>query len=130
MKCFVARRVLKKLGGRMELPNHRRVCRFRNFLWHVVWMPILSTCFIRTLTKPMSGLADMAASDLQAVKRLLEEEFPGIQHVTTTSMNKKVSTCRHDFLPVAGNLNKMDVLVQVKAPLERLDERRSMDVAC
>lgn len=59
----------------------------------------------------------MAVLDWQAVKRLLEEEFPGIVHVTTSSMNKKVSTCRHDFLPVAGNLNKMDVLVQVTVSL-------------
>eukprot|EP00897_Mesotaenium_endlicherianum_P005549 jgi/Mesen1/5021/ME000025S04420 len=55
----------------------------------------------------------VTATITKAVQRLLDEEFPGIRHIRTTSLHKRVANARHDFLPVAGSENKLDTLLQV-----------------
>lgn len=48
------------------------------------------------------------------MRRLLDEEFPGIEHVQTSTLHKKVASSRHDFVQVKGDENKLEVLRQVK----------------
>lgn len=50
---------------------------------------------------------------LQAVQNLVDEEFQGIVHLRTSSLHKKISSARHDFLKLSGSENKLDALLQV-----------------
>jgi hypothetical protein len=50
---------------------------------------------------------------LQAIRKLLETEFPDLRIVQTSSLHKGVAGARHSFLPAPGNTNKLDVLAQV-----------------
>eukprot|EP00850_Spirogloea_muscicola_P022395 SM000291S10873 [mRNA] locus=s291:38922:44914:- [translate_table: standard] len=58
----------------------------------------------------------VTATITKSVHRLLDEEFPGIRHIRTSSLHKRIATARHDFLPVSGNENKLDTLLQVLEP--------------
>lgn len=49
---------------------------------------------------------------LQAVQSLLDEEFPGIKHIYTSTLHKKVTNARHDFLRLVGTENKLESLIQ------------------
>lgn len=50
--------------------------------------------------------------DLQAVQKLLDEEFPGIKHVHTSTLHKAVSSAHHDFVRLTGTENKLEALLQ------------------
>lgn len=50
---------------------------------------------------------------LQAVQKLVDEEFQGIVHLRTSTFQKKVASARHDFIKVAGSENKLEALIQV-----------------
>lgn len=50
---------------------------------------------------------------LQAVQKLIDEEFEGIVHLRTSTFQKRVSTARHDFIKLSGSENKLDALMQV-----------------
>ena len=50
---------------------------------------------------------------LQAVQKLIDEEFEGIVHLRTSSFQKRVSTARHDFIKLSGAENKLEALLQV-----------------
>jgi len=47
------------------------------------------------------------------VQNLVDEEFQGIVHLRTSSLHKKISNARHDFIKLAGTENKLDSLLQV-----------------
>lgn len=53
-------------------------------------------------------------SGLQAVKKLVEEEFPEIQVVKTDSLHHGVPGARHSFLPIPGDTDKLQMLSQVR----------------
>jgi superfamily II DNA/RNA helicase len=54
-----------------------------------------------------------AATAGKKVKKLMEEEFPGIKPVETSSLHRGVSTARHTFLPVVPGSDKIDMLAQL-----------------
>ncbi|KAL2609140.1 hypothetical protein R1flu_027713 [Riccia fluitans] len=58
----------------------------------------------------------VTATITKAVQKLLDEEFPGIRHIHTSTLHKKVSTARHDFLKLSGAENKLEALQQVLEP--------------
>lgn len=70
----------------------------------------------------------VTATITKAVQRLLEEEFRGVHHVKTSTLHKRVSTARHDFLEVAGSENKLDALLQVLEP--SLDKGQRAMIFC
>jgi hypothetical protein len=47
------------------------------------------------------------------VQDLVDEEFQGIVHLRTSTLHKKISSARHDFLKLSGTENKLDALLQV-----------------
>lgn len=47
------------------------------------------------------------------MQNLVDEEFQGIVHLRTSSLHKKISSARHDFLKLSGSENKLDALLQV-----------------
>jgi hypothetical protein len=47
------------------------------------------------------------------VQDLVDEEFQGIVHLRTSTLHKKISSARHDFLKLSGTENKLDTLFQV-----------------
>ena len=49
---------------------------------------------------------------IQAIQSLLDEEFPGIKHIHTSTLHKKVTNARHDFLRLSGTENKLESLIQ------------------
>lgn len=50
---------------------------------------------------------------LQAVQKLIDEEFQGIAHLRTSTLHKKIATARHDFIKISGAENKLESLLQV-----------------
>lgn len=50
---------------------------------------------------------------MQAVQKLVDEEFQGIVHLRTSSFQKKIATARHDFIKLSGAENKLEALLQV-----------------
>lgn len=50
---------------------------------------------------------------LQAVQKLIDEEFQGIVHLRTSSLHKKIASARHDFIKLSGAENKLEALLQV-----------------
>jgi superfamily II DNA/RNA helicase len=50
------------------------------------------------------------------VQKLLDEEFPGIKHVHTSTLHKAVSSAHHDFVRLTGTENKLEALLQVLEP--------------
>ena len=46
------------------------------------------------------------------MQALLNEEFPGIKHIHTSTLHKKVTNARHDFLRLPGTENKLEALIQ------------------
>lgn len=51
---------------------------------------------------------------LQAVQKLIDEEFQGIIHLRTSTLHKKVASARHDFIKLSGAENKLEALLQVR----------------
>lgn len=47
------------------------------------------------------------------MQTLVDEEFQGIVHLRTSTLHKKISSARHDFIKLSGSENKMDSLLQV-----------------
>eukprot|EP00271_Cylindrocystis_brebissonii_P003663 TRINITY_DN1486_c0_g2_i2.p1 TRINITY_DN1486_c0_g2~~TRINITY_DN1486_c0_g2_i2.p1 ORF type:complete len:840 (-),score=148.73 TRINITY_DN1486_c0_g2_i2:278-2797(-) len=58
----------------------------------------------------------VTATITNAVQQLLNEEFPSLRPLKTSSLHKRVSSARHDFVPVSGSENKLDTLLQVVQP--------------
>lgn len=58
----------------------------------------------------------VTATITKAVQKLLDEEFPGIRHIQTSTLHKKVASARHDFLKLSGTENKLESLTQVLEP--------------
>lgn len=52
----------------------------------------------------------------QALKRLVDEEFPGMQVVRTEGLHKGVPGARHSFMEVPGDADKLHLLSQVLPP--------------
>ena len=50
---------------------------------------------------------------LQAVQKLVDEEFQGIVHLRTSTLHKKIASARHDFIKLSGSENKLEALLQV-----------------
>lgn len=49
----------------------------------------------------------------QAVRKLLDDEFPHLRYVETSTLHKAVPGARHSFLNMAGTDNKLDHLAHV-----------------
>ncbi|CAM6088770.1 unnamed protein product [Calypogeia fissa] len=58
----------------------------------------------------------VTATITKAVQKILDEEFPGIRHIQTSTLHKKVASARHDFLKLSGTENKLEALTQVLEP--------------
>ncbi|KAK4804549.1 hypothetical protein SAY86_004366 [Trapa natans] len=58
----------------------------------------------------------VTATMTKAVQKLVDEEFQGILHLRTSSLHKKISTARHDFIKLSGSENKLESLLQVLEP--------------
>ncbi|XP_004489911.2 DEAD-box ATP-dependent RNA helicase 39 [Cicer arietinum] len=58
----------------------------------------------------------VTATMTKAVQTLVDEEFQGIVHLRTSTLHKKISSARHDFIKLSGSENKMDSLLQVLEP--------------
>ncbi|XP_057445928.1 DEAD-box ATP-dependent RNA helicase 39-like [Lotus japonicus] len=58
----------------------------------------------------------VTATMTNAVQKLVDEEFQGIEHLRTSTLHKKISTARHDFIKLSGSENKLDALLQVLEP--------------
>ncbi|XP_058779103.1 DEAD-box ATP-dependent RNA helicase 39-like [Vicia villosa] len=58
----------------------------------------------------------VTATMTKAVQNLVDEEFQGIVHLRTSSLHKRISSARHDFLKLSGSENKLDALLQVLEP--------------
>ncbi|KAI3689325.1 hypothetical protein L2E82_47279 [Cichorium intybus] len=58
----------------------------------------------------------VTATMTNAVQKLVDEEFEGIEHLRTSSLHKKVASARHDFIKLSGSENKLEALLQVLEP--------------
>ncbi|KAK1406799.1 hypothetical protein QVD17_38407 [Tagetes erecta] len=58
----------------------------------------------------------VSATMTNAVQRLVDEEFQGIEHLRTSTLHKKVASARHDFIKLSGSENKLEALLQVLEP--------------
>lgn len=47
------------------------------------------------------------------MQKLVDEEFQGIEHLRTSTLHKKISSARHDFIKLSGSENKLEALLQV-----------------
>jgi hypothetical protein len=59
------------------------------------------------------SLKNLDYSHLQAVQKLIDEEFQGIVHLRTSTLHKKIASARHDFIKLSGSENKLEALLQV-----------------
>ncbi|KAJ0877788.1 putative RNA helicase [Helianthus annuus] len=58
----------------------------------------------------------VSATMTNAVQKLVDEEFQGIEHLRTSTLHKKVASARHDFIKLSGSENKLEALLQVLEP--------------
>ncbi|XP_057762290.1 DEAD-box ATP-dependent RNA helicase 39-like [Arachis stenosperma] len=58
----------------------------------------------------------VTATMTKAVQKLIDEEFQGIVHLRTSTLHKKISSARHDFIKLSGSENKLEALLQVLVP--------------
>ncbi|KAM0018457.1 putative RNA helicase [Helianthus debilis subsp. tardiflorus] len=58
----------------------------------------------------------VSATMTNAVQKLVDEEFEGIEHLRTSTLHKKVASARHDFIKLSGSENKLEALLQVLEP--------------
>ncbi|KAK9072158.1 hypothetical protein SSX86_008590 [Deinandra increscens subsp. villosa] len=58
----------------------------------------------------------VTATMSNAVQKLVDEEFQGIEHLRTSTLHKKVASARHDFIKLSGSENKLEALLQVLEP--------------
>ncbi|KAF5725658.1 DEAD-box ATP-dependent RNA helicase 39 isoform 1 [Tripterygium wilfordii] len=58
----------------------------------------------------------VTATMTKAVQKLVDEEFEGIVHLRTSSLHKKITSARHDFIKLSGSENKLEALLQVLEP--------------
>ncbi len=63
----------------------------------------------------LSASPEVAFVPIQAVRKLLDAEFPGLKRVETSSLHRGVLGARHSFLAAPPDTNKLDVLAQVGA---------------
>ncbi|CAL8470428.1 g9970 [Coccomyxa elongata] len=67
---------------------------------------------LRSKAQPASAILVVATLS-QAVRKLLDAEFPGLKRVETSSLHRGVLGARHSFLAAPPDSNKLDVLAQV-----------------
>ncbi|KAK9915806.1 hypothetical protein WJX75_004286 [Coccomyxa subellipsoidea] len=67
---------------------------------------------LRSKSHPANTILVVATLS-QAIRKLLDAEFPGLKRVETSSLHRGVVGARHSFLAAPPNANKLDVLVQV-----------------
>ncbi|RVW94823.1 DEAD-box ATP-dependent RNA helicase 39 [Vitis vinifera] len=72
-------------------------------------------CFYVNCGLQRSFIADLWEV-LQAVQKLIDEEFQGIVHLRTSTLHKKIASARHDFIKLSGSENKLEALLQVLEP--------------
>ncbi|XLU23243.1 hypothetical protein S245_059309 [Arachis hypogaea] len=58
----------------------------------------------------------VTATMTKAVQKLIDEEFQGIVHLRISTLHKKISSARHDFIKLSGSENKLEALLQVLVP--------------
>ncbi|XP_071702000.1 DEAD-box ATP-dependent RNA helicase 39 [Rutidosis leptorrhynchoides] len=58
----------------------------------------------------------VSATMTNAVQKLVDDEFQGIEHLRTSTLHKKVASARHDFIKLSGAENKLEALLQVLEP--------------
>ncbi|XP_076934650.1 DEAD-box ATP-dependent RNA helicase 39-like isoform X2 [Bidens hawaiensis] len=58
----------------------------------------------------------VTATMTNAVQKLVDEEFQGIEHLRTLTLHKKVASASHDFIKLSGSENKLEALLQVLEP--------------
>ncbi len=68
-------------------------------------------------TASRTGILTVLAcgAEVQSIRKLLKEEFPGMLQVETKSLHKGVKTTRHNFLPVPSGIDKIEMLAQVSS---------------
>ncbi|CAI5484727.1 unnamed protein product [Closterium sp. Yama58-4] len=59
----------------------------------------------------------VSATITKAVQRLLSEEFPGITHLHTASLHRRLPSATHRFVPVSGADSRPNALLQLVQPL-------------
>ncbi|CAI5513034.1 unnamed protein product [Closterium sp. Naga37s-1] len=59
----------------------------------------------------------VTATITKAVQRLLNEEFPGITHLHTASLHRRLPSATHRFVPVSGADSRPNALLQLVQPL-------------
>ncbi|EIE27092.1 DEAD-domain-containing protein [Coccomyxa subellipsoidea C-169] len=67
---------------------------------------------LRSKPQPASTILVVATLS-QAVRKLLDTEFPNLKRVETSSLHRGVVGARHSFLAAPPNANKLDVLSQI-----------------
>ncbi|PSC71941.1 DEAD-box ATP-dependent RNA helicase 39 [Micractinium conductrix] len=67
---------------------------------------------VRTKPEPARCVL-VSATMTKAVRKLIEDDFPGMRQVETSSLHRGVAGARHTFLPMPPNANKLDLLLQV-----------------
>ncbi|CAI7798772.1 unnamed protein product [Closterium sp. NIES-53] len=88
---------------------------------------------IRRLLRPLRNRGDAApggaaaqrtfqtvlvtATITKAVQRLLNDEFPGITHLHTASLHRRLPSATHRFVPVSGADSRPNALLQLLQPL-------------
>ncbi|VAH57914.1 DEAD-box ATP-dependent RNA helicase 39-like [Triticum dicoccoides] len=58
----------------------------------------------------------VSATMTKGVQKLIDEEFEGIEHLRTSTFQKRIATARHDFIKLSGSENKLEALLQVLEP--------------
>lgn len=56
----------------------------------------------------------------QAVQKLVDEEFQGIEHLRTSTLHKNIANARHDFVKLSGSEDKLEALLQVNCIIKIL----------
>ncbi|CAI5514828.1 unnamed protein product [Closterium sp. Naga37s-1] len=59
----------------------------------------------------------VTATITKAVQRLLNDEFPGITHLHTASLHRRLPSATHRFVPVSGSDSRPNALLQLLQPL-------------
>lgn len=90
----------------------------------------LSPLRIRSLKSENAGFQTVlvTATITKAVQKLLDDEFPGIKHIRTSTLHKKITSARHGFIKLSGTENKLESLLQVLEP--SLAKRERVMVFC
>lgn len=67
---------------------------------------------VRSKTSPARCIL-VSATMTKGIRRLIQDIFPSIQTIETSTLHRGVAGARHSFLPVTAGTNKLDVAMQV-----------------